>query len=104
MGRTIGVVSSVDAASMKSVFGQLDMVLVTVNVMLNWKDLMRTLRPHGRLHVVGVVPQAMGIEAGVLIGGQRSVSARPRAPGKTLTPCWNSRLDTGLSRKLNISR
>ncbi|MFN4264369.1 MAG: NAD(P)-dependent alcohol dehydrogenase [Aquabacterium sp.] len=71
------VVSSVDAASMKSVFGQLDMVLVTVNVMLNWKDLMRTLRPHGRLHVVGVVPQPMAIEAGVLIGGQRSVSGSP---------------------------
>ncbi len=71
------VVSSVDAASMKPIFGQLDMVLVTVNVMLNWRDLMRTLRPKGRLHVVGVVPQPMAIEAGVLIGGQRSVSGSP---------------------------
>lgn len=71
------VVSSVDTASMKPIFGQLDMVLVTVNVMLNWRDLMRTLRPKGRLHVVGVVPQPLAIEAGVLIGGQRSVSGSP---------------------------
>ena len=66
------VVSSVDTASMKPIFGQLDMVLVTVNVMLNWRDLMRTLRPKGRLHVVGVVPQPLAIEAGVLIGGHHA--------------------------------
>ena len=71
------VVSSVDTASMKSVFGQLDLVLVTVNVMLNWRDLMRTLRPKGRLHVVGILPQAMEVESGQLISGQRSVSGSP---------------------------
>jgi len=71
------VVSSVDAASMKALRGQLDMVLVTVNVMLNWKALMSTLAPHGRLHLVGVLPQAMELEAGPLIGGQRSVSGSP---------------------------
>ncbi|MFT3856614.1 MAG: NAD(P)-dependent alcohol dehydrogenase [Aquabacterium sp.] len=71
------VVSSVDAASMKALRGQLDMVLVTVNVMLNWKALMSTLAPHGRLHLVGVLPQAMEIEAGPLLAGQRSVSGSP---------------------------
>jgi uncharacterized zinc-type alcohol dehydrogenase-like protein len=71
------VVSSVDASQMKALRGRLDMVLVTVNVMLNWKALMSTLAPHGRLHLVGVLPQPMELEAGPLIGGQRSVSGSP---------------------------
>ena len=71
------VVSSVEASEMKALAGQLDMVLVTVNVMLNWRALMSTLAPNGRLHVVGVLPQAMEIEAFALIGGQRSVSGSP---------------------------
>jgi uncharacterized zinc-type alcohol dehydrogenase-like protein len=71
------VVSSVDAKSMKQVAARLDMVLVTVNVMLNWKALMSTLAPNGRLHVVGVLPQPMEVEAFGLIGGQRSVSGSP---------------------------
>lgn len=71
------VVSSVDASAMKALRGRLDMVLVTVNVMLNWKALMSTLAPNGRLHLVGVLPQAMELEAGPLIGGQRSVSGSP---------------------------
>jgi len=71
------VVSSVDANAMKAIRGRLDMVLVTVNVMLNWKALMGTLAPNGRLHLVGVLPQPMEVEAGPLIGGQRSVSGSP---------------------------
>jgi uncharacterized zinc-type alcohol dehydrogenase-like protein len=62
---------------MKALRGRLDMVLVTVNVMLNWKALMSTLAPNGRLHLVGVLPQPMEVEAGPLIGGQRSVSGSP---------------------------
>lgn len=71
------VVSSTDPKSMKDIAGQLDMVLVTVNVMLNWKALMSTLAPNGRLHLVGVLPQPMEVEAFPLIGGQRSVSGSP---------------------------
>ncbi|MDO9237466.1 MAG: NAD(P)-dependent alcohol dehydrogenase [Aquabacterium sp.] len=71
------VVSSVDANAMKQVAGRLDMVLVTVNVMLNWKALMSTLAPNGRLHLVGILPKPMEIEAFPLIGGQRSVSGSP---------------------------
>lgn len=71
------VVSSVDADAMKALRGKLDLVLVTVNVMLNWKALMSTLAPNGRLHLVGVLPQPMEVDAGPLIGGQRSVSGSP---------------------------
>lgn len=71
------VVSSVDPKDMKAMAGRLDMVLVTVNVMLNWKALMGTLAPNGRLHLVGILPQPMSLEAMPLIGGQRSVSGSP---------------------------
>lgn len=71
------VVSSVDAASMKSIAGRLDMVIVTVNAMLDWKALMGTLAPNGRLHVVGVLPAPLEVESFALIGGQRSVSGSP---------------------------
>lgn len=71
------VVSSVDAKAMKQIAGRLDLVLVTVNVMLNWKALMSTLAPNGRLHLVGILPQPMEVEAFPLISGQRSVSGSP---------------------------
>lgn len=71
------VVSSVDAASMKAIAGRLDMVIVTVNAMLDWKALMGTLAPNGRLHVVGVLPAPLQVESFALIGGQRSVSGSP---------------------------
>lgn len=71
------VVSSTDPKSMKAIAGQLDLVLVTVNVMLNWKALMSTLAPNGRLHLVGILPQPMEVEAFPLISGQRSVSGSP---------------------------
>ena len=62
---------------MKSIAGRLDMVIVTVNAMLNWKALMSTLAPNGRLHVVGVLPAPLEVESFALIGGQRSVSGSP---------------------------
>ncbi len=71
------VVSSVDAKAMRAVAGHFDMVLVTANVMLNWKALLGTLAPQGRLHLVGVLPQPMEVDALALIGGQRSVSGSP---------------------------
>ena len=71
------VVSSVDPKSMKQIAGRLDMVLVTSNVMLNWRALMGTLAPNGRLHLVGILPKPMEVEAFPLISGQRSVSGSP---------------------------
>ncbi|MFW9616720.1 NADPH-dependent aldehyde reductase Ahr [Aquabacterium sp.] len=71
------VVSSVDPDAMKAIRGRLDLVLVTVNVMLNWKALMSTLAPKGHLHLVGVLPQPMEVDALPLISGLRSVSGSP---------------------------
>jgi len=71
------VVSSRDSAAIKKLAGTLDLLLVTVNVPLDWDALMTTLAPYGRMHVVGVVPQPIPVPVIALIGGQRSVSGSP---------------------------
>ena len=49
------VVNSRDAGQIAAIAGTLNLVLVTVNVPLDWKALTTTLRPKGRLHFVGAV-------------------------------------------------
>ncbi|MCE9604609.1 MAG: NAD(P)-dependent alcohol dehydrogenase [Planctomycetia bacterium] len=71
------VVNSRNVDSMKSITGKLDLLLVTVNATLDWPALLTTLRPKGRMHVVGAVPEPMGIPAFSLIFGQKSVSGSP---------------------------
>jgi len=71
------VVSSKDSAAIKKLSGTLDLILVTVNASLDWESLIASLAPHGRLHVVGAVLDAMPIAALSLITGQKSVSGSP---------------------------
>lgn len=71
------VVSSRDAGAMRGIAGTLDLVLVTVNVPLDWDAVIGTLAPHGRLHVVGAVLEPIPVRAFDLILGQRSVSGSP---------------------------
>jgi uncharacterized zinc-type alcohol dehydrogenase-like protein len=68
--------NSRDSEALKSVAGKFDMVLDTVNVPLDWDAYIRTLRPGGKLHLVGAVDK---IEATVfpLIGGEKSIGASP---------------------------
>jgi len=71
------VVSSRDSEAMQKIAGSLDMLIVTVNRPLDWTALLKTLKPNGRLHVVGVVLEPMPISAFDLINGQKSVSGSP---------------------------
>jgi uncharacterized zinc-type alcohol dehydrogenase-like protein len=56
--------------------GTFDMILVTVNVELDWDAYIAALRPRGRLHFVGAVPS---VSAAVfpLLAGERSIGASP---------------------------
>lgn len=75
-------ISSTDAKEMKSIAGSLDFVLVTVGATLDWNALMNTLAPKGRLHIVGVVTEAMKLNSGALLSWQRSLSGSPTgSPG-----------------------
>jgi len=71
------VVNSRNADDLKRMAGKLDMLLVTVNVPLDWRAMLATLRPKGRLHVVGAVLKPIPVMAFDLIMAQKSVSGSP---------------------------
>lgn len=71
------VVSSTDSKAMAAIAGTLDLVIVTVNVTLDWNALLGTLAPKGRLHVVGAVLEPIPVPAFSLITGERQVSGSP---------------------------
>lgn len=70
-------VNSRDAKAIKAVANSFDFILSTVNADLNWEMYINALRPKGRLHFVGVVPNAIQANALPLIFGQKSLSGTP---------------------------
>ena len=83
-------VNSRDTDAVNAVVGRFDMILVTVNVGLDWNAYINALRPGGTLHFVGVAPP---VEAHVfpLIAGQKSIAGSPLGSpaliGKMLSFC-----------------
>jgi uncharacterized zinc-type alcohol dehydrogenase-like protein len=71
------VVSSRDSAAVRKLAGSLDMLIVTTNVQLDWDALLTTLAPHGRMHVVGAVPDPIPVPILALIWRQGSISGSP---------------------------
>jgi uncharacterized zinc-type alcohol dehydrogenase-like protein len=69
-------VVSRDSNAIKSHANSFDMVLVTANVDLDWDAYISTLRPGGKLHIVGAAPQ---VKANIypLIAGEKSVGGSP---------------------------
>ncbi len=70
-------VNSRDPEAIGALAGQLDLVISTVNVKLDWDAYMATLKPRGRLHFVGATLEPLDISVFPLIGGQRAVSGSP---------------------------
>ena len=71
------IVSSRNSPEILSAAHSLDFLLVTVNTSLDWSALLKTLKPNGRMHVVGAVLEPMPISAFDLIMKQKSVSGSP---------------------------
>jgi uncharacterized zinc-type alcohol dehydrogenase-like protein len=71
------VVSSRDSDALRKAANSLDLLIVTVNVPLDWSALLKTLKPNGRMHVVGAVLEAIPVSAFDLIMGQKSISGSP---------------------------
>jgi alcohol/geraniol dehydrogenase (NADP+) len=71
------VLSSRDSAAIKKLAGTIDLLIVTVNVPLDWDALIGTLAPNGRMHVVGAVTEPIPVAVFPLILGQRSISGSP---------------------------
>jgi alcohol/geraniol dehydrogenase (NADP+) len=71
------VVASDEPKAIAALAGSLDLVIVTVNVPLDWQTILSTLAPHGRLHFVGAVLEPIPVPAFALIDGQKSMSGSP---------------------------
>lgn len=77
--RTMGAhhfINSRDSHALQKAAGSFDMVLVTVNVGLDWQAYMGTLRPGGALHFVGAAPLGEFIPF-QLIAGAKSITGSP---------------------------
>jgi uncharacterized zinc-type alcohol dehydrogenase-like protein len=71
------VVNSRDASQLQKIASSLDFVLCTANVALPWDAIIGSLKPRGRLHIVGAVLEPIPVAAFSLIGGAKSISGSP---------------------------
>ena len=65
-----------DKQALKKHSTSLDLIIDTVNVELNWDAYLRTLKPKGVLHIVGVA-RTVSARIGNLMSQQRSIAASP---------------------------
>lgn len=70
-------INSRDPEALKSVENSFDVILSTVNADLDWNAYIAALRPKGRLHLVGVVPNPLSTQLFPLIVGQKSLGGSP---------------------------
>jgi uncharacterized zinc-type alcohol dehydrogenase-like protein len=78
------VLNSRDQDSIKSVTGSFDVILSTINVNQDWNTYLESLKPGGKLHLLGAVLEPLNVAAMPLIGGQRSVSGSPVGSPSTI--------------------
>ena len=76
-------VNTTDSGALAKLAGHFDMILVTVNVALDWDAYIGALSPKGKLHIVGAAPS---VEAAVfpMILGQRSFGGSPLGSPATM--------------------
>ncbi len=70
-------INSRDPEAIKKAASSFDFILSTVNASLDWQAYIEALGPMGCLHLVGVVPQPIGVPLFPLLAGQKSLSASP---------------------------
>ncbi|MBD2020449.1 NAD(P)-dependent alcohol dehydrogenase [Leptolyngbya sp. FACHB-36] len=78
-------INSRDPDALKAAENSFDLILSTVNANLDWSAYIATLRPKGRLHLVGVVPDPIASQAFPLILSQKSISGSPLGSPATVT-------------------
>jgi alcohol/geraniol dehydrogenase (NADP+) len=78
------VVNSRKEADLRKIADSLDLLLVTVNVPLDWAGMMGTLRPKCRMHVVGAVLEPIPVGSMDIIMPQRTISGSPNGSPVTM--------------------
>lgn len=74
MGAT-SVINSRDPQQIAAAARSFDLILTTANVKLDWNAYLSTLKPKGRLHIVGGVTEPLDIATFPMLSGQLQVSA-----------------------------
>ena len=77
--------NTLDPKALESSQRSFDLIISTVNVSLDWSGYLTTLKPKGRLHFVGAVPEPLDINVGSLMGSQISISSSPVGSPLTIT-------------------
>jgi len=67
-------INSRDPEAIGAAAGRFDLVISTVNVTLDWNSYVETLKPRGRLHLVGVTLAPLELQVFPLLMSQRSIS------------------------------
>ncbi len=83
----MGAHDTLDSCSPKTLAqaaGRFDLILSTVNVTLDWSGFINTLKPRGRLHLVGATLEPIQFEAFSLIMAQRQISGSPVGSPETI--------------------
>ncbi len=79
-------INSRDPEAIAAAAGRFDLVISTVNVKLDWNGYVETLKPRGRLHLVGATLEPLDLQVFPLIMAQRSISGSPvGSPGTIAT-------------------
>jgi alcohol/geraniol dehydrogenase (NADP+) len=71
------VVSSHAGDALSTMVNTFDLLLVTSDVSLDWHAATASLKPNGRLHILGAIAEPLSISAFDLIFGQKNVSGSP---------------------------
>lgn len=79
------VLNSRDPDAIASATGRFDLLITTVNVPLDWNSYLETLKPRGRLHVLGAVLEPLSFPVQSLMMTQRSVSSSPAGKPSDIT-------------------
>ncbi|MEM7712170.1 MAG: NAD(P)-dependent alcohol dehydrogenase [Cyanobacteria bacterium P01_A01_bin.68] len=78
-------VNSRSSEAIKAVEDSFDLIVSTVNADLDWRVYIKALRPLGRLHFVGGVPNPICFPVLLLLDGQKSVSGSPVGSPNTIS-------------------
>ncbi|MCP5364227.1 MAG: NAD(P)-dependent alcohol dehydrogenase [Hyphomicrobiales bacterium] len=70
-------INSRDPEALKKAAGRFDLLISTVNVKLDWNGYLATLKPKGRLHIVGATLEPLDLNVTPMLFGQYSVSGSP---------------------------
>ena len=70
-------INSRDPDAIKTAAGRFDLLLSTVNVPLDWNAYLETLKPRGRLHMLGAVTEPLDLNLIPMMFNQLSVGSSP---------------------------